>query len=335
MWQVRAAFLGVLMCGALSGVGVSQDDAPGTTEPTLAVPAEGPAVETPLDPEIAEELRNLAAADFKSREAASKSLLARQGAVVEPLRRLAETGTGEASVRAFDLLRQIYLSGDAETSEVTDVVIEELSGSDDPTVAGRAESVLEACGPVRRLKAIAAFRKAGGIIRFRAPNRGDPVDDAQGMIEYAMIEKSWKGGDEGLKYLRRIEDFRTQFEYGRAAVFAIRGSNLSEQAIVDLETAVPGLNVQRRGPACFGISAYSGFGGDGLLISSVKEGSAADRAGLAPNDIVLKFDGHDVPDFPALVDRISERQPGDKVPVLYSRAGIEKAATVELRGWTD
>jgi len=301
-------------------------------DPVAAAPA--PAAE-PIPADLANDLEKLSAPAFKTREEAAQRLLARQHEAVGPLQQLAETGSAEASVRAFDLLRQIYLSGNAETSEATDAALENLSQSDDPTVSGRADTVLEACAPIRRLKAIAAFRKLGGIIRFQTPNQGEPVDEAQGAIEYAMIEKSWTGGDEGLKYLRRIDDFHTQYEYRRGAVFVIKGSQVSEQAIVDLETAVPGLGVQRRGPACFGISAYSGFGGDGLLISSIKEGSAADRAGLVPNDVVIQFNGHEVPDFPALVDRISERQPGDKVPVVFMRGGIEKTVEVELRGWTD
>ena len=143
----------------------------------------------------------------------------------------------------------------------------------------------------------------------------------------------WNGGDEGLKYLRRIPDFRKP-GFDRGGVFKIKGSKVSEQAIVDLEAAIPNLGVQRRGPACFGVSAsLVGVGEKGLIVSSVKPGTAAHRAGLQPGDLVLKFNGHEVPDFNTLVERISEKQPGDKVPVVYVRNGVEDIVTVELRGW--
>lgn len=300
-------------------------------EPTIAE-------EPPVSAEIAADLKELSATEFKAREAAVQRLLTHQLKAVAPLVHLAETGSAEASVRAFEVLRQLYRTGDDETNEATETAFELLAHSENPNVASRAEAALEAAGPVRRTKAISAFRKLGGIIRFINDDVGAAaVDEMQDAIEYAMIDKaSWKGGDEGLKYLRRIDDFRAVSEFRRAAVFVIKGCNVSEQAILDLEAAIPGLGVQRRGPACFGISAYSGFGAQrGLLVSSVKAGTAADRAGLVQGDVIIKFNGHDVPDFNALVDKISEKQPGDKVPVIYERNGMQDTVIVELRGWRD
>ena len=93
--------------------------------------------------------------------------------------------------------------------------------------------------------------------------------------------------------------------------------------------------VQRRGPACLGVSPAGFGGGPGLQVWVVKAKSAAARAGLQPGDILLKFDGHDTPDFETLVDKISEKQPGDKVPVVYQRDGVEEKVIVELRGWNE
>jgi hypothetical protein len=292
----------------------------------------------PISAEIAADLKALADPEFNVRESAAQRLVARKLDAVAPLAHLAATGPLEASVRAFDVLRQLHRRGDDETNEAAELAFESLAGSENPGVASRAETALDASSPIRRVRAIAAFRKLGGIIRFqREDDAAKPADESSEMIEYAMVDKtSWTGGDDGLKFLRRIEDFRSQFEFRRAGIFVIKGSNVSEQAMLDLEASVPGLVVQRRGPACLGISAYSGFGGQqGLVISHVKAGTAADRAGLAPGDLVLKFAGHELPDFNTLVDRIGEKQPGDKVPVVYVRHGIERTVSVELKSWRD
>ena len=43
--------------------------------------------------------------------------------------------------------------------------------------------------------------------------------------------------------------------------------------------------------------------------------------------------GDKIPNFTALVKQIGERQPGDKVRVLYLRDGEEKTTIVELGEW--
>ncbi len=302
--------------------------------PAEAVPAVK-SVEVPIPAEVAADLNELSAPEYKAREAAARRLLARKLDAVAPLKKLAETGTAEASVRAFELLRQLYREGDDETNEAAELAFEALSQNENPNVASRAESANDANIPVRRAKAIAAFRKLGGTIRFQTEESDErtEVDESVDMIEYAMLDANWSGGDDGLKYLKRIPDFRIQSEVRRAAVFAIKGSKLTDEGIASLEAAVPGLGVQRRGPACFGISAYAGLGEKGLIVSSVKAGTAADRAGLVPGDLVQQFNGHSLEDFNDLVDRISEKVPGDKVPVVLIRNGQEQTVTVELRGW--
>lgn len=288
--------------------------------------------------EVEAEIHDLSATDFKTREAAGQRLVARKMDAVEPLLYLTEHGSPEASVRAFDLLRQLYRSGDDDINERIEVALQELTHSDNPTVASRAEAAVEAGTPIRHLKAIAAFQKLGGRIRFLSEaNTGNGGETIEGLrrIERAIIDKKWTGGDEGLKYLRRIEDFRIQAEIpGGAPLFVLKGCQVSEEAVKDLEASLPNLSVQNRGPACFGVSSQSQFGGQlELLVTTVQPGSAADRAGLKAGDTLIKFADQLVPDFKTLVDRIGEFEPGDKVPVLYERDGIRNTTIVELRPW--
>ena len=299
-----------------------------------------PAAPTPVTPmfsaDVQAELNDLSAADFKTRESAGQKLLARKIEAVDPLLYVIEKGSPEATVRAFELLRQLYRIGDDETNERIEVAFNDLAHNENPTVASRAEAAIEAGTPIRHKKAIAEFLKLGGQLRFSSIDKGDGKEenDALRPIEYAIIDKKWTGGDDGLKYLRRIEDFRIQAEVRGAALFRIKGSKVSDEAIAELQAALPNLVVQPRGPACLGVSPYIPFGGQmELQIHTVKPGSAADRAGLKVGDLLIKFNDHAVPDFETLVEKIGELQPGDKVPVIYERDGVRDTVTVELRGW--
>jgi serine protease Do len=72
-----------------------------------------------------------------------------------------------------------------------------------------------------------------------------------------------------------------------------------------------------------GGGAYLGVQGDreapGVRIAHVLPSSAAEKAGVKAGDIVKKFDGKDVKDFPSLVARIAGKKPGDKVKITVLR----------------
>lgn len=282
--------------------------------------------------EIEADLKALSAAEFKVREAASKRFMDRKADAVEPLFYLALNGTAEGSVRAFDLLRQIYRDGDDATNHATEAAFEALSESDNPTVAMRAEVAMEANAPVRRIKAIAAFQKLGGIIRYFS-DEGEVTDVPTNSIALVTLHpKTWKGGDEGVRLLRRIDDFRGRTERRPISVFVITGA-VSKDAVDELRT-FPNTVVQERGPAQLGVTPNS-FAAreEGMQIQDVKAGSAAARAGLMTGDVILKFDGHKITSFEGLVERIGKKEPGDKVPVVYLRNFTEDTTTVELQGW--
>ena len=57
----------------------------------------------------------------------------------------------------------------------------------------------------------------------------------------------------------------------------------------------------------------------GVLIRSVTEDSAAERAGLQVNDVITSFDGKDVDSWETLVNLMKYYQVGEQVEVVYSR----------------
>ena len=281
---------------------------------------------------LIEDLKALEHADFRIREAASERIVVRRLAAVAPLAELAQSGRPEASIRAFELLRQLHSADDEATYEAVESVYDALIQGNNIQAASRAEAAIDAQGATRHRRALAAFRKLGGLVRFHVDE--DPDSDAPPPpIKAAMINRQWIGGDEGLKYLRRIEDFQPAARFQqRSALYVIKGptgAKISPEALAQLKADLQGV-VAERGPAFMGVQPSSGLVENGLVISRLVPDGPGDAAGLQPEDVVLEFDGVAIPNFETLVEQIGLRQPGDIVTVIYLRDGEEKCLTAEL-----
>lgn len=71
---------------------------------------------------------------------------------------------------------------------------------------------------------------------------------------------------------------------------------------------------------------------EGLLINNVSAGSAAEKAGLQPDDVIIKVDGKAVTDGQQnkLQEIIGRKRPGDVVKVTYKRNGKQYSTDVTL-----
>ena len=70
---------------------------------------------------------------------------------------------------------------------------------------------------------------------------------------------------------------------------------------------------------------------EGFYINELEEGLGAQAAGLLPNDIIKSVDGKKINRFSDLTGYISSKRPGDRVEVVFIRAGIRKKVLVELK----
>jgi len=68
----------------------------------------------------------------------------------------------------------------------------------------------------------------------------------------------------------------------------------------------------------------------GALVNDVTEGSAADKAGIQPGDVILKFEGATVEAWSDLPPLVGSNPPGTKAEILVSRNGREIEFNVEL-----
>lgn len=68
---------------------------------------------------------------------------------------------------------------------------------------------------------------------------------------------------------------------------------------------------------------------NGVLVSKIYKGSAADEANLQPNDVILKINQFDISSFPELLEHINTYSPGNEVEITYYRnGGVQKTNAV-------
>jgi serine protease Do len=68
----------------------------------------------------------------------------------------------------------------------------------------------------------------------------------------------------------------------------------------------------------------------GALITSVTNGSPADKVGLRPGDVITKMDDENISTTQDLISAIGSHQIGDQVEIVYYRGNVQKVANVRL-----
>ena len=69
----------------------------------------------------------------------------------------------------------------------------------------------------------------------------------------------------------------------------------------------------------------------GVYVAGVREGSAADDAGLKEEDVILSIEGHEVNSSSKLQETVALYRPGNKVTVKFKRKGKVKTEVVTLK----
>jgi serine protease Do len=81
------------------------------------------------------------------------------------------------------------------------------------------------------------------------------------------------------------------------------------------------------------LDAYQDFGLKsrmGAIVSSVLPGSAADKAGIEPGDVIIEYNGRPVPNSNQLVNMVTATKPGTSVSVKVMRENRERAFNVTV-----
>ncbi len=72
----------------------------------------------------------------------------------------------------------------------------------------------------------------------------------------------------------------------------------------------------------------------GVYINEVLKGSAAEKAGLKKNDVIVAIDGEKITDASSVQAKVSGYHPGDQADILYFRDGKEARTTVVFQAAT-
>lgn len=313
---LMAALLGLLSAGSLPAA-----------EPVVALkPAH---VRTP----VTQLIRNLSHDRYAVRQQATRELAQRGPAAIPKLLTAAESTNPETSHRSFLVLERMYvdLNADDKALDQVESSLETLKQVTDPTVSQHATRILERHSDIRERRAVAAIERLGGIVRYLPEEyRQAPFVEDANQIHYVILSRKWRGGDDGLKYVRRLSGVRNLYVAGNA-----KFQPVSEKALAAIAREMPNLQVQKRGLSCLGVSGQVDVGnGVGCYITHVQPGSAAAKGGLQVGDLIRNFGGKPVNNFETLVKLIGEHDPGESVEVGVLHNGRIEKRKVVLQEWT-
>lgn len=282
--------------------------------------------------EVSDLIRDLNSEAFEVRERASAELLKAGPAAIEPLARTARDGSPEAAARSLELLNRLYAANQDDSFDATEAALSGLMTSEKTATRDRAARILELAADHRFQRTVAELTRMGGLVKI-TDLTGAPVAAIQNprnrgsTLSYSVfITRRWTGGDEGLKQILRL------YHLPRLRVYRTRQASVSEDALDSVVAEMSNVDeIQVRGEGYLGITAKQPA--PACVVDRVEDDSAAARAGLRDGDNILRFDGHEIRSFQELIELLSDKSPGDKVPVVYARNGEEKTVEVELTDW--
>lgn len=310
--------------------------------PTTAPAAPHPATESAVSAEqIATWIAELDSNRYRVRERATQELLnalhGGQAAALDPLLKAANSDRPEQEDRAVWIMRKLI---DAEDLDFRQQVLEHLEQVQDrPQVVAEARLAL---AQIRHDFAVRALEQLGG----RFYDQGVDQRWGQMMPRRVVFADEWHGGDDGLKHCAELRDVPLVMVFGTnitvdglaqlAGAESIRylrlyGTNLSATDAAELQTRLPGVEIDfRRG-------AFLGVIGDekpqAAVVRTVQPNTAAANAGLRTGDIIRKFNGRPVANFKELTQEIAKHVPGDEVTIEIDRGTGPTDVKVELGQW--
>jgi hypothetical protein len=281
--------------------------------------------------QVAGWLRDLRHADFLVREKATEALAKAGAAAVPGLTQVALEPKLESAIRAIKVLRKIYESGSTADFEAAADALEELALGK-AGISTRADLALSSRLAERQQRVISRIEELGGEVRLGSRGtqaifaNGVLVQDDAPQVEQLLLGDDWKGGDASLKLLRRLPPSI------RIALYVTPGCGIGQEALDALQADRPDIEIQHRGSAMLGISCDTQDGE--LTVMRVQEGSGAAQSGLVEKDVIRKFEGKEIHEFPVIIETIRDRKVGDKVTLEVDHEGTITSKVVTLGKWT-
>ncbi|MBT4868464.1 MAG: hypothetical protein HON53_25430 [Planctomycetaceae bacterium] len=132
---------------------------------------------------------------FRIRTLATRRLIGAGRLAADPVGRAIQHGGTEVRERGFLILRRLIKSDNLDASTEAERVLDTLSKADSAPVAVRSAKIVADFHRDQLRLTILEIQKLGGQVSVRS-----------GKADRVHIRKNWKGGDDGLKLLRRLPD---------------------------------------------------------------------------------------------------------------------------------
>jgi hypothetical protein len=300
------------------------------------------------DPAVSRLIVQLGAEDFAVREDAFRRLHELGPQAVPALEQAARDDNPDVARSSLLLLERLFVDGCLSTADDAERALERLAASPTAVMGRRALTVLASHQRLREQRAVAAIRELGGKVEYEEIDPGQfailqwgPLGGFENRISipdfpfakvHIMLLKEWRGGEEGLWHVARLEyNWGAHLPGCGIDVTNIRGNGVPFESVQKLAARLPGARIQERG-ASLGIRCQAI---DRCMIADVVPNGAAERAGVQPGDTVVRFDGETIMSFPDLVSRLMDRLPGDEVDLQVERGGDLVQLRMTLGGWEE
>ena len=285
---------------------------------------------------IAMLVKQLGSHRFSDRRIAETQLVQFGTDAVQPLLETSQNGSHESRRRALQVLEKVYRNPQTtdEIAELIDQGFDSLLHSSNASIAQLTKRIVFHNLLVRRQRALSKIEKMGGVIRYYGQhyptyyNREKGLSQNERAVRFILVGTNWRGGDEGVKYLKRIPDLSVIY-----IASSKKTKPLSNKAIDEIKLERPEIEFQMRGTACLGVTASTLAGDSGCRISDVEKSSAASEAGIKSGDLVVSFDGVEISSFEKFVKLIGEHDPGEKIKMKIMRKQEKIDTEIVLHQW--
>lgn len=321
----------LILC-LLAGLASSQSRA---AEQADSVTPKGPAATAA---EIASWIGALDDNQYQAREQATQHLIAAGAAALDPLLVVANSDRPEPADRAIWILRRLGGSRDNDLAVAALEHLAQLTGR--PALVAKAETDLDE-------RSIAACEQRLTPLGAEIVLRPEQIDFATaGNVLHVRLDPSWHGTPEDLRVIAKLrrqmffeldgppfdDTIAKMFETKQKLSFVkFTNSKVSAAAIDSLKLKHPQAVIVLRNQAMLGVGGQTHK--SGVLVTEVRQGTAAAIAGIVPGDVIATIDGRPLPDFDRLTVQVAQHQPGDKVGMEIIRGEQKLKITVTLGSW--
>lgn len=267
-----------------------------------------------------------------------RAMLRLEDAGPTALEALATAADGANLEVASGAVRLLLKLSESKDLEVSSAALERIAALKNRPAEQRA--ALAVMQGMRARESLIAVMKMGAIEKQRYDIGG------QTYIAHLHLGEEWKGGDEGMRRVRDLENVQRLSihsapigDQGLAHLHGmdgllrleLYGTLVSQAGVEAFRKAMPTVEVDFRGGAMLGVGGMPHP--QGAQVNFVQADSAAWKAGIHPGDIITKFNNQGFQGFEGLTAHIARCRPGEKATLELLRDGKVVTKEVQFGQW--